>query len=49
MDPLLDSSPPEKLYADMSFNSRMKDNLQKTVFWAHLMQRAVAMGQKELL
>ncbi|KAG6392922.1 hypothetical protein SASPL_147151 [Salvia splendens] len=49
MDPLLDSSPPEKLQEVASFNSRMKDNLQKSVFWAQLMQRAVSMGQKELL
>ncbi|KAL1536362.1 pyridine nucleotide-disulfide oxidoreductase domain-containing protein 2-like [Salvia divinorum] len=49
MDPLLDSSPPEKLQEVASFNSRLKNNLQKSVFWAQLMQRAVAMGQKELL
>lgn len=49
MDPLLDSSPPEKLHEAASFNYRVKDNLQKSVFWAHLLQRAVAMGQKELL
>ncbi|XP_047939030.1 pyridine nucleotide-disulfide oxidoreductase domain-containing protein 2-like [Salvia hispanica] len=49
MDPLLDSSPPEKLQEAASFNFRMKDNLQKSVFWAQLMQRAVAMGNKELL
>ncbi|KAI3451699.1 hypothetical protein Pfo_008364 [Paulownia fortunei] len=49
MDPLLDSSPPEKLQETSPFNARMKDNLQKSVFWAHLLQRAVAMGQKELL
>lgn len=49
MDPLLDSSPPEKLHEATSFNYRMKDNLQKSVFWAHLLKRAVAMGQKELL
>ncbi|KAG8383991.1 hypothetical protein BUALT_Bualt04G0071300 [Buddleja alternifolia] len=49
MDPLLDSSPPEKTQDISSFNARMKDNLKKSVFWANLLQRAVAMGQKELL
>ncbi|KAL8473223.1 hypothetical protein ACS0TY_030159 [Phlomoides rotata] len=49
MDHLLDSSPPEKLHDHSSFNARMKDNLTKSVFWAHLMQKAVGMGQKELL
>ncbi|KAL3849700.1 hypothetical protein ACJIZ3_011582 [Penstemon smallii] len=49
MDPLLDSSPPEKLPEVASFNVRMKDNLHKSIFWAHFLQRAVAMGQKELL
>ncbi|KAK6150896.1 hypothetical protein DH2020_015828 [Rehmannia glutinosa] len=49
MDPLLDSSPPEKLQEVSSFNARMKDNLQKSIFWANLLQRAVGMGQKDLL
>ncbi|KAK6125533.1 hypothetical protein DH2020_040724 [Rehmannia glutinosa] len=49
MDPLLDSSPPEKLQEVSSFNTRMKDNLQKSIFWANLLQRAVGMGQKDLL
>ncbi|KAL0343293.1 UNVERIFIED_CONTAM: Pyridine nucleotide-disulfide oxidoreductase domain-containing protein 2 [Sesamum angustifolium] len=49
IDPILDSPPPEKLQEISSLNVRMKDNLQKSIFWAHLLQRAVAMGQKELL
>ncbi|PIN07087.1 Phytoene desaturase [Handroanthus impetiginosus] len=49
MDPLLDSCPPEKLPENSSFNARMKDNVQKSIFWGNLLQRAVAMGQKELL
>ncbi|XP_011099613.1 pyridine nucleotide-disulfide oxidoreductase domain-containing protein 2 isoform X2 [Sesamum indicum] len=49
IDPILDSSPPEKLQQISSLNVRMKDNLQKSIFWAHFLQRAVAMGQKELL
>ncbi|KAK4393677.1 Pyridine nucleotide-disulfide oxidoreductase domain-containing protein 2 [Sesamum angolense] len=49
IDPILDSSPPEKLQEISSLNVRMKANLKKSIFWAHLLQRAVAMGQKELL
>ncbi|KAL6542292.1 hypothetical protein OROMI_023894 [Orobanche minor] len=49
MDPLLDSSPPEKLKDVAPFNTRMKDNLQKSIFWAHLLRRAAGMGQKDLL
>ncbi|KAL9158553.1 hypothetical protein ABFS82_08G076600 [Erythranthe guttata] len=49
MDPLMDSAPPEKMQRIASLKARMKDNLHKSVFWGHLMQRAVAMGQKELL
>ncbi|KAL6551881.1 hypothetical protein OROGR_008035 [Orobanche gracilis] len=49
MDPLLDSSPPEKLQDISPFNTRMKDNLQKSIFWAHLLRRAAGMGQKDLL
>ncbi|GER51177.1 pyridine nucleotide-disulfide oxidoreductase domain-containing protein [Striga asiatica] len=49
MDPLLDSSPPEKLQEGSPFNARMKDNLQKSIFWAHLLRRAASMGQNDLL
>ncbi|CAA0839563.1 FAD/NAD(P)-binding oxidoreductase family protein [Striga hermonthica] len=49
MDPLLDSTPPEKLQEGSSFNARMKDNLQKSIFWAHLLRRAASMGQNDLL
>ncbi|KAL3630295.1 hypothetical protein CASFOL_023279 [Castilleja foliolosa] len=49
MDPLLDSSPPEKLQEIPSLNARMKDNLQKSIFWAHLLRRAATMGQKDLV
>lgn len=49
MDPLLDSSTPETLQGDSSFNSRMKNKLHKSDFWAHCMRRALCLGQKEML
>ncbi|XP_073311414.1 uncharacterized protein [Primulina huaijiensis] len=49
MDPLLDSSPPENLPEISSFNARMENKLEKSVFWAHCLRRALAMGQRELL
>ncbi|XP_022892659.1 pyridine nucleotide-disulfide oxidoreductase domain-containing protein 2-like isoform X1 [Olea europaea var. sylvestris] len=49
MDPLLDSSPPETLQRISSFNARMKSKLQKSVFWAHCLRRALVMGQKQIV
>ncbi|KZV19023.1 pyridine nucleotide-disulfide oxidoreductase domain-containing protein 2 [Dorcoceras hygrometricum] len=49
LDPLLDSSPPETLAEVSSFNARMENKLEKSVFWAHCLRRALAMGQQELL
>ncbi|XP_022870339.1 pyridine nucleotide-disulfide oxidoreductase domain-containing protein 2-like isoform X2 [Olea europaea var. sylvestris] len=49
MDPLLDSSPPESLQGISSFNARMKSKLQKSVFWAHCLRRALVLGQKEMV
>ncbi|CAA3017165.1 pyridine nucleotide-disulfide oxidoreductase domain-containing 2-like isoform X1 [Olea europaea subsp. europaea] len=49
MDPLLDSSPPETLQGISSFNARMKSKLQKSVFWAHCLRRALVLGQKEMV
>ncbi|XP_022896300.1 pyridine nucleotide-disulfide oxidoreductase domain-containing protein 2-like isoform X2 [Olea europaea var. sylvestris] len=49
MDPLLDSSPPETLQGISSFNGRMKSKLQKSVFWAHCLRRALVLGQKEMV
>ncbi|KAL2553036.1 FAD/NAD(P)-binding oxidoreductase family protein [Forsythia ovata] len=49
MDPLLDSSTPETLQGIASLNARMKNKLQKSVFWAHCLRRALVLGQKEMV
>ncbi|KAL2552909.1 FAD/NAD(P)-binding oxidoreductase family protein [Forsythia ovata] len=49
MDPLLDSSTPETLQGISSLNARMKNKLQKSVFWVHCLRRALVLGQKEMV
>ncbi|KAJ9703457.1 hypothetical protein PVL29_004998 [Vitis rotundifolia] len=49
MDPLLDSPPPETMQGLSSFNDRIKNNVQKSVFWAHCLRSALSLGQKDLV
>ncbi|KAG9146668.1 hypothetical protein Leryth_021816 [Lithospermum erythrorhizon] len=49
MDPLIDSSSPEKLQNASSTSARMQNNLQRSIFWAHCLRRAVSLGQKEMV
>lgn len=49
MDPLLDSPTPETLQGVSSFNDRMKNRLHKSNFWAHCLQQALSLGQKDMV
>ncbi|KAL6346285.1 hypothetical protein AAG906_033081 [Vitis piasezkii] len=49
MDPLLDSPPPETMQGLSSFNDRIKNNVRKSVFWAHCLRSALSLGQKDLV
>ncbi|CAI9110771.1 OLC1v1010850C1 [Oldenlandia corymbosa var. corymbosa] len=49
MDVLIDTPPPETLQRVSSMQTRMKDKLNKSAFWAHCLRSAVSMGQKELV
>ncbi|KAK9284806.1 hypothetical protein L1049_023983 [Liquidambar formosana] len=49
MDPLLDSPTPETLQGVSSFNDRLANKLQKSVFWARCLRRALSMGQKDMV
>ncbi|KAF8377933.1 hypothetical protein HHK36_031322 [Tetracentron sinense] len=49
MDSLLDSPTPETLHEVPSFNDRLRDKLQKSVFWAQCMQQALLLGQKDMV
>ncbi|KAJ4963842.1 hypothetical protein NE237_023781 [Protea cynaroides] len=47
MDSLLDSPTPETLHGTRSFGDQMRDKLHKSAFWAHCLQQALALGQKD--
>lgn len=49
MDFLLDSSPPEILPGDSSFNLWLRDKLQKSVFWADCARHVLSLGQKDMV
>lgn len=49
LDPLLDSSPPETLQGNSSFNARLHNKLEKSAFWSHCLRSALTLGQNDLL
>ncbi|KAA8531883.1 hypothetical protein F0562_006400 [Nyssa sinensis] len=49
MDFLLDSPPPETSHEVSSFNDRLRDRLQKSVFWARCLRQVLSMGQKDMV
>ncbi|KAJ8770654.1 hypothetical protein K2173_021301 [Erythroxylum novogranatense] len=49
MEPLLDSPPPESLPSVSSFHAQFKDKIQKSVFWTSFLQRAVSLGQRDVV
>ncbi|XP_058186199.1 uncharacterized protein LOC131303374 isoform X3 [Rhododendron vialii] len=49
IDPLLDLPTPETLQGVSSLRARMKNNLQKSEFWAHCMRQAFSLGQKDMV
>ncbi|XP_042478846.1 pyridine nucleotide-disulfide oxidoreductase domain-containing protein 2 isoform X2 [Macadamia integrifolia] len=49
MDSLLDSPTPETVHEVLSFTDQMRDKLQKSAFWAHCLQQALALGQKDMV
>ena len=49
MDFLLDSLTPETLNHDSSFTDRLRDKLNKSVFWGRFLHRVLSLGQKDLV
>ncbi|KAI8535389.1 hypothetical protein RHMOL_Rhmol10G0170200 [Rhododendron molle] len=49
IDPLLDLPTPETLQGVSSLRARMKNNLQKSEFWAHCLRQAISLGQKDMV
>ncbi|GAB4849153.1 hypothetical protein Ancab_003961 [Ancistrocladus abbreviatus] len=49
LDPVLDSPTPESFQGPSSFNDRMKNTLNKSVFWACCLRRAASLGQKDMV
>ncbi|XP_021273703.1 pyridine nucleotide-disulfide oxidoreductase domain-containing protein 2-like isoform X6 [Herrania umbratica] len=49
MDFLLDSRTPETLHWDSSFIDRLRDKLEKSVFWASCLRHILALGQKDVV
>ncbi|RWR95728.1 pyridine nucleotide-disulfide oxidoreductase domain-containing protein 2 [Cinnamomum micranthum f. kanehirae] len=49
MDSLLDSPTPEIRHDVESLTDRLKDKLQKSVFWSHRLQQALSLGQKDIV
>lgn len=49
MDPILDSPTPENIGGASSFGDKMKNKLYKSTFWSACLQRAVSLGQKEMV
>ncbi|XP_010254832.1 PREDICTED: pyridine nucleotide-disulfide oxidoreductase domain-containing protein 2 isoform X2 [Nelumbo nucifera] len=49
MDYLLDSPTPEVSHKVLSFTDRMRDKLQKSIFWAHCFRRAIFLWQKDMV
>ncbi|KAE9449710.1 hypothetical protein C3L33_18391, partial [Rhododendron williamsianum] len=49
IDPLLDLPTPETLQGVSSLRARMKNNLQKSEFWARCLRQAISLGQKDMV
>lgn len=49
MDSLLDSPTPEVRHDVESFTGRLKDTFRKSEFWAHCLQEAFSLGQKDMV
>ncbi|XP_021714517.1 pyridine nucleotide-disulfide oxidoreductase domain-containing protein 2-like [Chenopodium quinoa] len=49
LDPILDSPTPENIGGASSFGDKMKNKLYKSTFWSACLQRAVSLGQKEMV
>ncbi|XVE87301.1 hypothetical protein DITRI_Ditri18aG0106300 [Diplodiscus trichospermus] len=49
MDFLLDSRTPETLHWDSSFTDRLRDKLEKSVFWARCLRHIMDLGQKNMV
>lgn len=49
MDSILDSPTPEIRHDVESLTDRLKDKLQKSVFWSHRLQQALSLGQKDIV
>ncbi|KAJ7953004.1 pyridine nucleotide-disulfide oxidoreductase domain-containing protein 2 [Quillaja saponaria] len=49
VDPLLDSPPPESLHDISSLSDRVKNKIQKSVFWARCLRQAISLGQKDMV
>lgn len=47
MDSLLDSPTPEIRHDVKSFTNRLRDKLQKSLFWTHRVRQALSLGQKD--
>lgn len=49
LDLIVDSPTPESLHGTPSFTDKMKNKLYKSGFWSNCLQRAVSLGQKEMV
>ncbi|GMH24572.1 hypothetical protein Nepgr_026415 [Nepenthes gracilis] len=49
LDPVMDSPTPESLEGPSSLNDRMKNKLDRSIFWAHCLRRAASLGQKDMV
>ncbi|KAI4383423.1 hypothetical protein MLD38_009261 [Melastoma candidum] len=49
MDFLLDSRPPEALHNIPPFSDRVKDKLDKSVFWARCLRHVLSLGQDDMV
>ncbi|KAK2657210.1 hypothetical protein Ddye_010262 [Dipteronia dyeriana] len=49
MDPLLDSPTPESLQGTPSFTDRLKNKIHNSAFWTSCFNRALSLGQKDMV
>lgn len=49
MDFILDSRTPEALHKGSSFNHRLREKVQNSIFWGRCLQHALSLGQKDMV
>ncbi|CAH9088627.1 unnamed protein product [Cuscuta epithymum] len=49
LDPILDSSTPETLQGNSSFNDRLHNKIERSAFWSRCLRRALTLGQNDMM